>query len=203
MDKTGVKLEAAERAVMVEVEMKFPATSFSSVLERLQAWGAKKNAVLQEEDHYFNAPDRDFASTDEAFRVRRIGQKNFVTYKGPKRDSLTKTRTEIEVELMQGDETANSFMRLLTSLGFRPVSVVRKRREIHTFLWEEFEAEVCLDVVEGLGEFVEVEFRVPDDRVDVARAALLRLAAALGLEASERRSYLELQLAARGDKSAR
>ena len=46
-------------------------------------------------DHYFNGHDRDFHQTDEAFRIRRMGEKNFLTYKGPKRDTDTKTRIEI------------------------------------------------------------------------------------------------------------
>ena len=66
----------------------------------------RRGEALREADHYFNAPDRDFARTDEAFRLRRIGAANFVTYKGPKRDAQRKMRTEIEVPLPDGDEAA-------------------------------------------------------------------------------------------------
>src|SRR5262245_59361130 len=108
--------------------MKFPVADFAALETRLAAWGARADAPRQDADHYFNAPDRDFARTDEALRLRRTGDANFVTYKGPKRDAQTKTRTEIEVPLAGGDEAAGQFARLLTSLGYRPVAVVRKRR---------------------------------------------------------------------------
>ena len=82
---------------------------------------------------YFNPPDRDLKETDEAFRLRRIGRTNCLTYKGPKRDAETKTRTEIEVPLGDGDETAADMERMLVALGYRPVVVVRKQRRVYRF----------------------------------------------------------------------
>src|SRR5437899_6643699 len=116
---------------MLEVEMKFPGADFAAIEKRLAEWGARGGEALDEADHYFNAPDRDFARTDEALRLRRIGPANYVTYKGPKRDAQTKTRTEVEVLLADGDEAARAFARLLTHLGYRPTPVVPKRRTVY------------------------------------------------------------------------
>ena len=91
---------------MLEVEMKFPAADLPTLAARLEALGARRGETLEEADHYFNAPDRDFARTDEALRIRRIGDHNRITYKGPKRDAVTKTRTEIELPIGDGAETA-------------------------------------------------------------------------------------------------
>ena len=115
---------------MLEIEQKFARVDFDDLERRLAAWGASPGVSLEEADHYFNAPDRDFAVTDEALRLRRIAERNFVTYKGPKRDASTKTRTEIEVPLAPGDGPADDFTRLLISLGYRPVGVVRKARRL-------------------------------------------------------------------------
>jgi adenylate cyclase class 2 len=180
---------------VLEVEMKFPVADFATLERRLAEWGARADAPRLDADHYVNAPDRDFARTDEALRLRRIGPANFITYKGPKRDAQTKTRTEIEVPLADGDTAAEGFLRILTHLGYRPVAVVRKRRRILHLEWASFPLEVCLDEVEGLGAFVELEILTPEDRLEEARAVILRLAAEFGLTDSERRSYLELLLA--------
>ncbi|HXG10007.1 MAG TPA: class IV adenylate cyclase [Gemmataceae bacterium] len=181
---------------MLEVEMKFAGVDFGPMERRLAEWGARPGPLLQEADHYFNAPDRDFAQTDEALRLRRVGPANFVTYKGPKRDLQTKTRTEVEVPLAEGDRAAEDFIRLLTHLGYRPVAVVRKRRRIFHLERAGFPVAVSLDEVEGLGRFVELEVQASEKRMAAARAAVQKLAAELGLTASERRSYLELLLAA-------
>jgi adenylate cyclase class 2 len=174
--------------------MKFPVADFALLEGPLTQLGAQADEPLQEADHYFNAPDRDFARTDEALRLRRIGQTNRVTYKGPRRDAQTKTRTEIEVPLADGEAAANDFSQLLVQLGYRPVAVVRKQRRILRLSWEGYAAEVCLDDVEGVGRYAELEILAPEERLEAARAALLRLAAALHLTTSERRSYLELLL---------
>src|SRR6266516_2675935 len=116
---------------MLEVEMKFTDADFGLLERRLAEWGATPREPLREADHYFNAPDRDFARTDEALRLRRIGAANFVTYKGPKRDTQTKTRTELEVPLAEGDKAARDFAALLTHLGYRPTAIVRKRRTVY------------------------------------------------------------------------
>jgi len=185
----------------LEVEMKFPlgeGADWATLTKSLRQRGAQRAQVQprREEDHYFNAPDRDFARTGEALRLRRIGSANFMTYKGPKRDPQTKTRTEIEVSLAKGKEAAEDFLRLLRSLGYKDVAVVRKERQIYRLADRDgFAVEVCLDEVAGLGKFTELEIIAPASKLEAARSVLMRLAADLGLANSERRSYLELFLA--------
>jgi adenylate cyclase class 2 len=186
---------------MLEVEVKYAGADFVALERQLRQWGAAEDPPRTDADHYFNAPDRDFAATDEALRLRRIGETNFVTYKGPKRDALTKTRTEIEVPLAPGAAAADDFSRLLVHLGYRPVAVVRKARRTFHLRRDGFDLEVTLDDVEEVGRFSELEIQAPEERFDAAREVLLRTAAELGLTAGERRSYLELLLAARGGKA--
>jgi adenylate cyclase, class 2 len=187
---------------MLEVEVKFAGADFGAVEQQLRHWGAAEDPPRTDADHYFNAPDRDFAVTDEALRLRRIGERNFVTYKGPKRDLLTKTRTEIEVPIAPGDASAEDFSRLLVHLGYRPVAVVRKARRLFHLDRGGFALEVTLDDVEGVGRFAELEIQALEKQLEAARDVVLRTAAELGLTAGERRSYLELLLAARGGKAS-
>src|ERR1700677_4805578 len=116
---------------MLEIEMKFAVADFAGVEQRLQAWQAGRDDSIDEAVHYFNAPDRDFARTDEAFRLRRIGSENMLTYKGPKTPGPCKTRPEIEVPIGAGPAVVEDMTRLLVHLGYRPVTVVHKKRTIH------------------------------------------------------------------------
>jgi adenylate cyclase class 2 len=181
---------------MLEIEMKFPGVDFATLERLLTEWGAHPDPAIQETDSYFNTtdPHRDFARTDEALRLRQVGPANFVTYKGPKIGTQTKTRTEIEVPLGEGEQVARDFASVLTHLGYRFVAVVRKQRRLYRLQREGYALEVCLDEVDGLGRFAEVEIRAPQDQLEPARAVLLRTAADLGLSGEERRSYLELLL---------
>lgn len=179
---------------MLEIEMKFPATDFDAVSRKLIEWQARAEPAIDEADHYFNAPDRDFGRTDEAFRLRRIGARNLITYKGPKQAGPAKTRTEIELPLADGAQVADDFCRLVQRLGYRPTAVVRKRRTIRHFQRDGFDLQVCLDEVVEVGRFVELEIVAPPERRGDAERLLQALAAELGLGNSERRSYLEMLL---------
>src|SRR5229473_7646304 len=123
-----ISYHIVQEATMLEVEMKFPAANWNSLERQLAAWGAKELDIRREEDYYFNAPDRDFAQTDEALRLRRIGSSNYLTYKGPKKDPETKTRLEVEVPIAPGHEPAQALTQLLEHLGYRSVAVVEKER---------------------------------------------------------------------------
>jgi adenylate cyclase class 2 len=183
---------------MLEIEQKFTAADFAALEKRLAEWHARRGEEHDEIDHYFNAPDRDFARTDEAFRLRRISNSNFLTYKGPKHVGPVKVRTELEIPLRDGDEAAEQMRQLLVHLGYRPVAIVRKHRRHYHLERGGFALTVCLDEVEQLGRFAEVEIVADGEQKDAARTVLADTAAALGLTNVERRSYLNLLLSAQG-----
>jgi len=177
-----------------EVEMKFPAPDRATLKARLAGLGATIAAPQSEVDVYFAHPARDFANSDEALRIRRKGSANFITYKGPKIDALTKTRREIDLPLPPGEPTAQAWTALLEALGFTAVGEVRKSRRKADVDWQGRSVEVSLDEVDRLGFYVELELIAEADDLDAARANIVSLAEALGLEGGERRSYLELLL---------
>ena len=179
---------------MLEIELKFRADDWDRVRAVLAGWGARPLGTRDEADHYFNAPDRDFARTDEALRLRRVGPRTHFTYKGPRRAAATKTRLEIEVPLADGHGPAEDAGRMLVALGYRPVAVVTKRRELFAFPRAGFEVVACLDAVEGVGRFVELEVVAEEARFEPAQAAVLAAAAELGLTTPEPRSYLRMLL---------
>jgi len=183
---------------MLEIEQKFARADFAAIQRRLAEWGVTAGEEHVEADHYFNAPDRDFARTDEAFRVRSVGRSNYVTYKGPKIDQVTKTRLEIEVPLADGEEVTADFRRLVTHLGYRFVAVVKKTRRAARFERGGFAMQACLDDVDGVGRYAELEVVAEEARYEAAKAAVLAAAAELGLTTPERRSYLQMLLENQG-----
>jgi pantoate--beta-alanine ligase len=79
-------------------------------------------------------------------------------------------------------------------LGYRPVAVVTKRRASYELTRDGFATTVCLDDVEQIGRFAEVEILAPQEKAAEATAALSAVAAELGLRDVEPRSYLSLVL---------
>jgi pantoate--beta-alanine ligase len=188
---------------MLEIEQKYAGADFAAIESKLKSWGAGPPVVHDEADHYFNAPDRDFARTGEAFRMRRIDQKNLLTFKGRRQPGAIRIRPELEIPLPDGDEAARQHTELLVLLGYRPVAVVNKRRSAYSLKRDGFELQICLDDVEQVGRFAEVEILAPEEKSAEATSVLSAVAAELGLKDVEPRSYLNLMLTLQAEQSSR
>lgn len=176
---------------MIEVEAKARAPDDAE--ERILRMGGVLMGVENHKDIYFHSPVRDFASTDEALRIRIKDDGAYLTYKGPKLDSETKTRLELSVRV----DDAAAAEELLESLGFSRFAVVRKRRAKYRL----GDAIVALDDVDGLGRFVEVEIAA-DHANPLDRARVLDIISNVGAGKPIRLSYLELLEEAKSIASA-
>ncbi len=175
---------------MIEVEVKAKIDNFEDMEKKLENLGAIKSKKEFQEDIYFNSPIVDFAKTDEALRIRTTKENNekniFITYKGPKIDSKSKTREEIEIAIEDSEKCSKIF----EHLGFVKVRAVRKDRQYYTY--KNFE--ISLDDIEGLDPYMEIEIAL-DDGTDYSEAQdkIFELFSKLGIEDGfERTSYLEL-----------
>jgi len=178
-----------------EVEVKYRAVDHDHLVQCLVRLEAVTGETIDHEDIYLSHPARDFAQTGEAFRIRRLGQENRITYKGPRRSGPTKTREEIEIPAGTGPDDLRRLLALLENLGFRPVATVRKRRESFHLTFHEHELEIALDTAEGLGPFAEIEALASGEAdLPAAQQAVLALAGTLGLTEVEPRSYLRMVL---------
>ena len=181
-----------------EIENKYRVSDRADLERRLAGLRAARKEAVEHRDLYLAHPDRDFAATDEALRIRRVGDENAITYKGPKRAGPTKTREELEVSFGSGDEPLRKLTTLFERLGFRPVIEVRKRRTAYSVPDRGREMEVVIDEADALGTFVEVEALAADEAdLPAAQAAVASLASELGLHDVEPRSYLRMRLDAR------
>jgi len=163
---------------MLEVEVKVR-INIEKVKNKLSNLGVKFIRDQHQLDTYFSHPCRDFKKSDEALRVRITANKYFLTYKGKKLDSQTKTRNEVEIEVN------SKIFNLLKALGFSEIRKIEKQRSFYR--WDNLG--VYLDKVEGLGEFLEVEGNSWEDKKKI-----FQLLEKLGIKKNRliRKSYLEL-----------
>ncbi|HME53899.1 MAG TPA: class IV adenylate cyclase [Candidatus Lokiarchaeia archaeon] len=186
----------------LEIEIKVKISSIEEMAEQLDAAGAIFSGDLVHEDYYFDKPEKlgSFARTDEALRMRvsrNVSQETeqcYLTYKGGKVDSTTKTREEIEV----GVDDGQKMREIIKHIGFREIIVVKKDRKNYTM----DDISIMLDRVQYLDDpYMEVEIVADDpETLDVTREKLFGFLEQLGFsrDDSERRSYLELVLSSRG-----
>ena len=179
---------------MLEIEAKFAIEDEAGLLEELMKQGFQVDQELYQADYYFNHPDRDFRSTDEAFRIRVTGDQLQVTYKGPRLESIIKTRPEMELMIQPEPEALETAQAMLLALGFRPVASVIKLRRQGQVVWQGVPIAIAIDRVDDAGDFVELERVVDVDQQAAATEQILSLAQALGLKRSVKESYLAMVL---------
>ena len=192
---------------MYEVEMKFRLTAPETFETKAEAlFGARFGTPRVEEDLYFQRVSRDFRETGEALRLRRIDRRLLITYKGPRRDRVVKTREEIELPLISPaedvpiDERKEAWVRLLTRLGYEPFAEIAKTRKSASFTFRGRTFNLTRDSLPDLGEFTEIETIISGAGEQTsAQDALKDAAARLGLADPVFASYLTLLLERRGE----
>ena len=143
---------------MIEVEIKLPVHRRAAIEKGLRSLHFEPGDLIRESDIYFTSDFHDFMGSDEALRLRdsenlsRAATSSFLTYKGPKLDTVSSTRQELETAVSDSGVCRD----ILLSLGYRELSPVRKLRQYY----HRGPLTACVDQVEGLGSFLELELLV-------------------------------------------
>lgn len=178
---------------MIEVEVKVSVKNKEQLEERLLQKGFLKGDLLKESDFYFDNVSGDIRGEDKALRIRSCENlttnliENLLTFKGPKMDTISMTREEMEIKI----ENAGIGKKILQSLGYVQIYPVIKLRQY--FRFEKMTA--CLDQVENLGDFLELEIIVQEEnKKEAALDQIVSLLSDLGYKQEDiiRTSYLSM-----------
>ncbi|KKM85693.1 hypothetical protein LCGC14_1286520 [marine sediment metagenome] len=191
---------------MIEVEIKVRISDPELIRKKFEESGGSFQFSLLHEDTYFNMPKglRDFAISDEALRLRKsvefkpsnekVNRKinYYLTYKGKKLNTSTKTREEIDLTV----ESLEKMRRILRILGFQEIMTVRKERELYNFDFRGYNILALIDFLPILNQyFIEVEYLAGSkDQIEVSQEVLFDFLHNLEIqkEDSIKKSYLEL-----------
>lgn len=184
---------------MYEVELKAKCSegSFPLLSEYLADHGYVRIGSVRQEDDYYNHPARNFAESDEALRLRYLKPENgaaeaVITYKGANHSDTGQSREELETPI----EDPAVMRRILERLGFVPVAPVYKTRTSY----RKGGITICLDSVDGLGDYIEIEQICEETMRDEAQATIDAVLDELNFirPVLEHRTYLELLLRKKG-----
>lgn len=135
---------------MIECELKIPVDRLDVIRRGLAEVGAERLTDNQREDNVlFDTADGRLTSSGQVLRVRRVGGRHLLTFKGPATyDGSVKQRREIELEIPSSEQISE----LLHALGYAPWMRYEKRRES----WRIDDVRIELDHT-PMGDFVELE----------------------------------------------
>jgi adenylate cyclase class 2 len=182
-----------------EVENKFAVSDPTELERRIRALGVQYRGAEYQTDTYFSHPHRDFSLTDEALRVRSVDGRVQITYKGKRAQAAVKIREELELPVGPVEDAEARTIELLERLGFRLLARLRKRRS--TYGWGDGPSAIliCLDEVDELGAFVEIELLAEADQLADATQRIESLQRQLQLATPIQASYLRMILARRAE----
>lgn len=180
---------------MVEVEIKVPVLNAMELIKQLEHMGFVRSKSVRESDLYFDNENGQIKKSDGALRIRSCENLTedisefFLTYKGAKMDDISMTRKELETKINDMEVGKQ----ILISLGYERIYPVFKTRQY--FVSNQVTA--CVDQVENLGDFLELEIVVEsEDEKEKALKVLLDLVIELGYTSKDliRKSYLSMLL---------
>lgn len=176
-----------------EIEIKIPIEDPERIMKSLLARGFQKYQKVIEEDMYYNSAYHDVRKYDEALRIRKTrdlltGKTGAqINFKGKKIDQISMSRREYET----GIEDPDCMEKILGAIGFTRAAGVKKTRN---YLQRE-EMTACLDQVENLGNFLELEVIV--GKADLREKCLAQMKEILqelelSMDNTVRSSYLSM-----------
>ncbi len=163
---------------MREIELKFKVDNFDQLIKILSQSGNEISEELSQSDTIYVSDLSDTESKEGSMwlRVRQVNDK---TEMNLKKQSAKKMESE-EIEFEVSDYAlANKF---LSTLGYKPWVQVNKKRR-----YSKYEnVNICMDEVERLGCFVELELLIADkDDIDY-ESTLIDIAKQLGINPNNR-----------------
>lgn len=145
-----------EERIVIEVEVKMKVSSLAKIEKFLLEKGFTQKSHVREEDAYFDNEEGRIRKSGQAMRIRTVTDRNTgdsfaqINFKGVRLDATSMTRAEHETSVKDG----KVMEQILGQLGFFAVEpkVLKDRVEL-----ERNDMVACMDCVEGLGEFLELE----------------------------------------------
>lgn len=139
-----------------EIEVKAKVANQDALMRELERIGCTLSEPLSQSDVIFIFEGNEFPKVKPGsvvLRLREQGEKILFTLKQPQANELDAIEKEVEVSDRQQMED------ILKILGFKEVVRVNKKRRKARYQ----DCEICLDEVETLGVFIEVEKKSSED----------------------------------------
>ncbi len=176
---------------MKEIEIKVKLRDKREIMEKLEALGCVFSPQVKQKDTVYTrviGTVAEYLTNDHFPRIRETNEgKFFFTVKADlsKHKNLSKIEHEIEIQ------DAKTLEQALLLMGYKTANTVTKNRQKGMV----GEYEVCIDEVDDLGTFIEVE-KMAEENIDQVRKELLDFTISLGVlpEDEVKRGYDLLML---------
>ena len=163
---------------MKEIEVKAKITNFNSVVSKLKEMGCELSEPVFQEDIIFLSKNTEFPDIKKGtnvLRIRNQSKKTVLTLKQPQENELDCIEKEVAFD------DPKKMKEILEYLDYHEVIRVSKKRKKCNF----GKYKICLDEVEKLGKFIEVE-KISEEDSEKVQNELFQFLLTLGIKKEER-----------------
>ncbi len=157
-----------------EIEIKVKIDSFEKIEEGLKKLGCEVSEPITQNDVVFFDKNYD-GKTRNVLRIRTVNDKSILTFKRSTVDELSSIEKEVEIK------NPEIMTEMIELLGYEEYVRVNKKRKKCNYK----NYEICLDEVENLGLYVEVE-KMSDEDQEIVKQELIDFLVSLGVDISKR-----------------
>jgi adenylate cyclase, class 2 len=161
-----------------EIEVKYRVEDLEALLIALKSRGIELSEPVFQDDQAYAPTGWQFGDSKlgvSFLRLRTVAGRHYFTLKQPADDAQACLEYETQIADRQAMHHAAMHM------GYRPTVRIAKTRRVTTL----GDCSLCVDEVEGVGEFLELERMAPDDAdTQVVQAELAALVSSLGIAAT-------------------
>ena len=141
----------------VETESKYYCIEPEKLINYCETLGLKKIDVITENDEYFTDLNSMFIKNRTCLRIRNTNNIDMeITFKGKSLELLGQY-SKIENNIKVDNKEYDKFISLFSSLGYYSYVNVDKERIIYNYPNKEYEYNLMIDKLDGIGGFVEFE----------------------------------------------
>lgn len=161
-----------------EIEVKARIQDAESLIAKLTALGCVFSEPISQEDRVFVHVNDQFPVKlgTNVFRIRKNNGKFIFTFKRPLSNGLDKLEHEVMID------DAGEMEEILKAIDFHEVSLVKKIRRKTNYQGYE----ICVDVVEDLGSFIEIEKIANDEDSSKIQDEMFVLLLSFGVNKEDR-----------------
>lgn len=161
-----------------EIEVKVRVTDLAALASKLEANGCVlSDRVLQDDEIFANFTPFDvFATGNTILRIRKSNNKILFTVKKSQTTDLDCLEREVEID------NAEEMREAILLMGYYEAVRVKKYRQKTRYR----DYEICLDEVDGLGSFVEIEKITENEEAEKVFNELLEILNGFGIQEEDR-----------------
>lgn len=150
----------------IETEKKYYSINNNELVKRINKFGYKLVSKEYQSDEYFTDINSEYIKKRTCLRIRKVGDKNILTFKGESKD-FDSSFTKLNLSFETLSNNYDNLIDLFSMMGYFSYVIVNKNRQTYEKQDGSLIYSIMVDSIEDLGDFIEFEISSSRKNIDI------------------------------------